>query len=204
MAAAPKSTGALALDRSAVHLAVDLQRLFAEPGPWFVPWMPKVLPRIAALARRHPERTVLTRFIPPREPADLPGAWRDYYRHWRAMTQENLDARLLGLVEPLAALVPPARLCDKAVYSAFGNPGLARWLAARGARTLIVTGGETDVCVLATVMAAVDRGFHVVLPTDALCSGNDTSHDALLTLYRQRFGQQITTSSTEEILSRWE
>jgi nicotinamidase-related amidase len=67
-----------------------------------------------------------------------------------------------------------------------------------------VTGGETDVCVLATVMAAVDRGFHVVLPTDALCSGNDTSHDALLTLYRQRFGQQITTSSTEEILSRWE
>lgn len=199
-----EAVGEVRLDRSAVHVAVDMQRLFAEPGPWFVPWMPKVLPHVVELARRHPERTVFTRFIPPREPADMPGAWRDYYRHWRAMTQENLDERQLDLVEPLRVLAPPARLCDKAVYSAFANPGLARWLAAQGVRTLVVSGGETDVCVLATVMAAIDHGFHVVLPTDALCSGNDASHDALLTLWRQRFAHQITTLSTEEILSRWE
>jgi nicotinamidase-related amidase len=148
-----EAMGGVRLDRGAVHVAVDMQRVIAEPGPWFVPWMPKVLPH---------------------------------------------------LVEPLRMLVPPARLCDKAVYSAFGNPGLARWLAAQGVRTLVVTGGETDVCVLATVIAAIDHGFHVVLPTDALCSGNDASHDALLTLYRQRFAHQIATVSTEEILSRWE
>jgi len=53
-------------------------------------------------------------------------------------------------------------------------------------------------------MAAIDHGFHVVLPTDALCSGNDTSHDALLTLYRQRFAHQIAAVATEEVLSRWE
>jgi nicotinamidase-related amidase len=192
------------LDRTAVHLAIDMQRLFAEPGPWFVPWMPKVLPNVVEIARRHPGRTVLTRFIPPAQPADLPGAWRDYYRHWRAMTRDSLDRRLLDVVEPLRNLAPPARVCDKAVYSAFGNPALVRWLRARSVETLIVTGGETDVCVLATVMAAIDRGFRVVLPTDALCSGSDASHDALLMLYRKRFAHQIATASTEEVLRIWE
>ena len=181
-----------------------MQRLFAEPGPWFVPWMPRIMPNVVALAQRHPERLVLTRFIPPAEPADLPGTWRTYYQHWRAMTRECLDDRLLELVEPLGGLAPPARLCDRPVYSAFANRGLAGWLRARSVDTLIVTGGETDVCVLATVMAAVDRGFRVVLPPDALCSSSDDTHEALLTMYRNRLSHQITTISTEEILRSWE
>jgi nicotinamidase-related amidase len=188
----------------AVHLAIDLQRLFADSGsPWHVPWLPRVLPQVAALAHRHPERTVFTRFIPPRAPEEMPGAWQDYYRRWHAMTRQDLDLRLLDLVEPLGAFVPPAQLCDKAVYSAFGNPKLAPWLKAQGADTLIMSGGETDVCVLATVMSALDLGFHVVLATDALCSASDRTHDALLLLYRERFSQQIATATTEQVLEAW-
>jgi nicotinamidase-related amidase len=133
----------------------------------------------------------------------MAGAWRDYYRRWRAMTQQHLDERLLELVEPLARLVPPGHLCDKAVYSAFGNPKLLPWLKSQAVDTLIVSGGETDVCVLATVMSAVDLGFHVVLPGDALCSVSDSTHDALMLLYRQRFSQQITTATTEQVLDGW-
>lgn len=189
---------------AAAHVAIDLQRLFTEAdSPWSVPWMARVLPQVTELTRRHPERTVLTRFLPPEQPEDMPGAWRDYYRRWRAMTRQHLDPRLLELVPPLQALLPPAHLCDKAVYSAFGNPRLAPWLAAQGVDTLIVSGGETDVCVLATVMSAIDLGFHVVLPTDALCSVSDRTHDALLTLYRERFSQQITTATTEQVLQAW-
>jgi nicotinamidase-related amidase len=188
----------------AVHLAIDLQRLFTDgDSPWRVPWMERVLPQVSELARRHPGRTVFTRFVPPGTPEEMPGAWRDYYRRWRAMTRQALDPRLLELVEPLGRFVPPAHLCDKAVYSAFGNPKLAPWLKAQGADTLIVSGGETDVCVLATVMSALDLGFHVVLATDALCSVSDQTHDALLLLYRERFSQQITTATTEAILQAW-
>jgi len=188
---------------SAVHIAVDMQRLFAEPGPWGVPWLPRILPQVVDLSRHHPERTVFTRFIPPRQPEDMQGAWQDYYRRWQAMTRQRLDRRLLELVEPLRALVPPAHLCDKVVYSAFGHSRLAPWLRAQGADTLILSGAETDVCVLATVMSAIDLGFHIVLAADALCSTSDTTHDALLLLYRQRFSQQITTAATDEILKMW-
>ncbi len=50
---------------------------------------------------------------------------------------------------------------------------------------------------------AVDLGFRVVLPTDALCSSHDPTHDALMKLYRERFTQQIETMSTERVLRDW-
>ena len=156
-----------------------------------------------ALTRHAPERTLCTRFIPPASPNDATGAWRDYYRHWEAMTREQITPALLDLVEPLDALCPPGRRIDKAVYSAFGNKRLAPALRRRGIETLIISGGETDVCMLATVVAAVDLGFRVVLPIDALWSGRDATHDALLKLYTERFTNQIETTTTDRILAGW-
>ena len=49
----------------AVHLCVDMQRLFGPGSPWAVPWMEKVLPAVAELAAAHAARTIFTRFIPP-------------------------------------------------------------------------------------------------------------------------------------------
>jgi nicotinamidase-related amidase len=49
----------------------------------------------------------------------------------------------------------------------------------------------------------VDRGYRVVIPTDALCSSSDRTHDALLTLYRERYGQQVETVTTDELLEAW-
>jgi nicotinamidase-related amidase len=76
-------------------------------------------------------------------------------------------------------------------------------LRRKGFGTLIVTGGETDVCVLSTVMAAVDLGFRVVLPVDALCSARDETYEALMTHSRERFTSQVETRSTERVLRDW-
>jgi nicotinamidase-related amidase len=191
------------LDRTAFHIAIDMQRLFAEQTEWFVPWMTGVLPNVTRIAEHAPGSTLFTRFIPPHQPEELRGAWQDYYRQWNDMTRARLDPALLELAEPLARLCPPAKVLDKNYYSAFSNPRLEPGLRSRGIETLIVSGGETDVCVLATVMAAIDLGFRVVLPADALCSAQDKTHDALITLYRERFTNQVRTVSTEQIVSEW-
>ncbi|MBN8905714.1 MAG: cysteine hydrolase, partial [Rhodospirillales bacterium] len=106
-------------------------------------------------------------------------------------------------VPDLAALVPPAAVVDKSRYSAFAEPQVHRLLQERGIDTLVVTGGETDVCVLATVLGAVDLGYRVVLTRNAICSVSDETHDALLTLYRNRFGQQIEVADIDTILDAW-
>jgi nicotinamidase-related amidase len=185
------------------HLCIDMQRLFAEDTPWRVAWLPKVLPCIEAIASRHAARTIFTRFVPPASFEPMPGAWRDYYAAWPDLVRDRLDPALLDVVPPLSGLIPPAKVVDKCANSAFSRPGFASALRRRGIDTLVITGGETDVCVLATVMAAVDLGFRLVLPIDALCSAADSTHDALIKLYRERFSQQIEATTTAEVLERW-
>lgn len=186
-----------------VHLCIDMQNLFADGTPWHTPWMKRVLPVVARIAESHPEQTVFTRFIPARHPDELPGSWRRYYRRWADLTLERIDPRLLELVPPLARLAPPAAVVDKRFYSPFAEPDLSNLLRERQIDSLVITGAETDVCVLAAVLDAVDRGYRVVLATDALCSSSDQTHDALMTLYRSRYSLQIEAVESEAILEAW-
>jgi nicotinamidase-related amidase len=191
------------LGAKAVHLCVDMQRLFAPGGPWPTPWMERTLPQITRIAARSPQRTIFTRFIPPRDPGDLPGVWQRYYRRWRHVTLRHLDPRLLDLVPALAAMAPPARVVDRPVYSPWQASPLLHLVGGLMADTLVVTGAESDVCVLATVMGAIDHGFRVVVVTDAICSSSDAGHDAMLTLYRERYSEQVAIAVTEEVLEAW-
>ncbi len=56
---------------------------------------------------------------------------------------------------------------------------------------------------LATVLDAVDLGYRVVLVEDALCSSSDAGHDALMTLYRSRYSEQIELVKTAELPELW-
>jgi nicotinamidase-related amidase len=80
---------------------------------------------------------------------------------------------------------------------------LGAFLRDRRVSTVVVTGAETDVCVLSTVLDAVDLGLRVVIVEDALCSSSDTGHDALMLLYRNRFAEQIELVRFDELPSLW-
>jgi nicotinamidase-related amidase len=191
------------LGENALHLCVDMQRLFAPGGPWAVPWAQKVLPAIEDLVDRHPERTLFTRFIPAARPGEGPGMWARYYRRWANVTLVNIDTALVELMPSLARFVPPAKVLDKHVYSPWTEGRLDAMLTGSAIDTLVITGGETDICVLATVLGAIDRGFRTVLVTDAICSSADQTHDALMELYRSRFSEQVEAVRIEEVLENW-
>jgi nicotinamidase-related amidase len=187
----------------AVHLSVDMQNIFARGGVWETPWMERVLPVIVDIASRYAPRTVFTRFITPMNPTDRPGRWRRYFGKWHRATRAELPSSELELVPALQRFVPPARIMDKPAYSAFAESSLAAFLLEKSIRTLVITGAETDVCVLASILDAVDLGFRVVLVEDALCSSSDAGHDALMTLYRTRFSEQIELIKSQELPLLW-
>jgi nicotinamidase-related amidase len=180
-----------------------MQRLLAPEGPWPVPWAEPALHNIVRIADRHPARTIFTRFVPPATAEQMPGAWRDYYEKWRQVTREFIDPALLDLLPPLSAFAPPAQIIDKTRYSAFFGSPLLATLRALHCNSVVLTGAETDICVLSTALTAVDLGFAVIIAEDAICSSSDRCHDALLTLYRERLSQQVEIVPTETILERW-
>jgi nicotinamidase-related amidase len=187
----------------AVHLCIDMQRIFAKGGVWETPWMERVVPAIVGIASRYAARTVFSRFVTPMSPEQAAGQWRPYFERWRRATRQVLDASELDLVPELARLIPPATIVDKSTYSAFFRSPLAEWLRERRVRTIVVSGAETDVCVLSTVLDAVNIGFRVVIVQDALCSSSDAGHDALMTMYRLRFSEQIDLVMSDELSDVW-
>ena len=158
---------------------------------------------VVRLAAHDSERTVFTRFITPLQPHDRPGRWHRYYERWACATRQELSGDALDLVSPLARFAPPATVIDKPAYSAFFSSRLGAFLAGKHVTTLIITGSETDVCVLSSVLDAVDRGFRVIVVEDALCSSSDEGHDALMTLYGTRFTDQVELLDLEAVISIW-
>lgn len=191
------------LETTAVHLCVDMQSLFDSGGPWETPWFRRVIPRIVQLTHHRPEFTVFTRFLPVKNADQAAGTWRRYYLQWEQITLDRVNPSLLELTPELQAFVPPAMVFDKHRYSPWWDGRLHALLRDRGVDTVILSGGETDVCVLATAFGAVDLGYRVILAADALCSSADQTHDAAITLYSQRLSLQLEVAPVDEVLAMW-
>jgi nicotinamidase-related amidase len=184
------------------HICVDMQRMFAEDTPWHIPWIGGVRDQVVEVARHCADQTIFTRFIPPRRTSDVAGGWRDYYEKWQSMTRDHLPEDLTDILPELRHFVPPARIFDKAGYSPWQNGVLHAQLAGEDVTALVITGGETDVCVLATVLGAIDLGYRTLILEDALCGSADETHDAALTVLRRRFSVQLDIATTDDFLTR--
>jgi nicotinamidase-related amidase len=163
--------------------------------------MERVSPQVLEVADRYADRTIFSRFLPPARPTNATGMWRAYYEKWWMMTADHLPAEMHDLLPELAAFTPPAIVFDKRTYSPWIDGRLNAFLRGHDVETLVITGGETDVCVLATALGAIDLGYRAIILTDAVCSGTDETHDASLKLLESRFTAQMHAMSTEAFLS---
>ena len=193
----------LLLARPCLHIAVDMQHLFAEPTVWHTPGLADILPQVVRLARHAPGQTVFTRFVCAERPEDATGAWRGYYERWRSVTLAEMSRERLELVDPLRELVPPARVCDKSTHSAFNSGGFRNVAERSGAEVLVLTGVETDVCVLGTALDAIDEGFYVVVVGDAVASSVPECHRVTLESLLPRFDEQVVIATTARVLASW-
>jgi len=187
----------------AMHIVIDMQRLFAEHPAWAVKDIGHIRKEVTWLAEHKPGRTLWTRFVPAQNAASAPGAWRKYYEQWPTATLEGGGADYVDLLLEHRTLAGQAGIFDKSTFSAFGNEKFGAALQAAGIDTLILSGVETDVCVWATALDAVDLGYFVVLARDALTSGNPEGHQAILDVIAPHFAPQVTIMNHAELEAAW-
>ena len=187
----------------AMHIVIDMQRLFVEHPDWAVKDISRIRKEVTWLAEHKPGRTFWTRFVPARNATSAQGAWRKYYERWPTATLDGGGADYVELLLEHRTLAGKAGIFDKSTFSAFGNEKFGAALQAAGIDTLILSGVETDVCVWATALDAVDLGYFVVLARDALTSGNPEGHRAILDVIAPHFAPQVSIMNHVELEAAW-
>ena len=92
----------------------------------------------------------------------------------------------LGATLPrFASKLPPDQLyLPKTGFSVFADPGFRTLLSQKRRWTLIFCGIESHVCVLQSVLDALERGFEVILAADAVTSRKAADRELALAAAR--------------------
>ena len=78
--------------------------------------------------------------------------------------------------------------------SAFHGTPFASFLTAHGCDSLVVTGASTSGCIRATAVDALQHGYRVLVPRDAVGDRNAAAHDANLYDIDTKYGDVVTTA----------
>jgi nicotinamidase-related amidase len=119
----------------------------------------------------------------------------DAPRHMRPFfegTNNHASTREHEIVDALKPL-PGEPVFNKVTMGAFSSTGIGAHLTSKGIREIIVTGVSTNNCVGMTGQEAADRGFGVVLASDASGTCSDLMQDAYENTFRRLWGRVATT-----------
>jgi nicotinamidase-related amidase len=104
-------------------------------------------------------------------------------------------------IDPRVAPLPDEPVLTKLFASAFHGTALASFLASEGCDSLIVTGASTSGCVRATAVDALQHGFRVVVPREAVGDRNPAAHEANLYDIDTKYGDVV---AVDEVVAHLE
>jgi maleamate amidohydrolase len=106
------------------------------------------------------------------------------------------------LIDERIAPRPGEPVFVKLFASAFFGTGLASMLTAERCDSVIVTGASTSGCVRATVVDALQHGYPVLVPRDAVADRAPAAHEASLTDIDAKYGDVVSAEFVVERLER--
>ena len=102
-------------------------------------------------------------------------------------------------IDPRIAPVEGEPVLSKHFASAFFGTTLASLLASAGCDTVVVAGASTSGCVRATAVDALQHGYRVVVPREAVGDRNPAAHEANLYDLDTKYADVI---SVDEVLDQ--
>ncbi|HWO78888.1 isochorismatase family protein [Gaiella sp.] len=97
-------------------------------------------------------------------------------------------------IDPRIAPAPGEPVLTKLWASAFHGTPFDSFLTANGCDSLVVTGASTSGCIRATAVDALQHGYRVLVPRDAVGDRNRAAHEANLYDIDTKYGDVVTTA----------
>ena len=196
-------------------VVVDMQRGFLDAGEAMqVPPAREIVPAIQKLLsvfrlKRLP--VVFTEFVYSESAPVLIGSLHPEHRPAPAGAPRGFGLPSSSCLEgtPSAETVPdlaprPGEIVvRKRGYDAFAGTSLDTALRARSVTSLVVTGTMTDICVLATVTAALHREYRVTVVEDGVATLWPEIQRASLDIIGRAYGRVVTAKEVVDQVSSW-
>ncbi|MDQ1257870.1 MAG: hypothetical protein QG656_2478 [Candidatus Hydrogenedentes bacterium] len=109
------------------------------------------------------------------------------------LVTEQYPKGLGRTVQPIVDELRGAVTIEKTAFGCFGDRGFREALTATGCGQLLVTGIETHVCVMQTVLAGLESDYEVFVVRDAVGSRHTPDYEAGLARMQAAGAQLVTT-----------
>lgn len=113
-------------------------------------------------------------------------------------TRGNIEHEIVKQLAPRSG----EAVLNKTTMGAFGSSGIDMLLKAKGLSELVLTGVSTNNCVGMTAMEAADRGYGVVLVSDATGTCSDEMQNVTLQSFQRLWGRVMTSDEAIDELTR--
>jgi nicotinamidase-related amidase len=152
--------------------------------------------RLLAVAREGGVPVIYTRIEYDDESREIAAAFLEKLPGLAALTPGSRWARIDDAIAPQ----PGEPVLVKLFASGFFGTPLASFLAARGCDSVVITGASTSGCVRATVVDALQHGYRVVVPREAVADRARAPHEAALFDIDAKYGQVVGLDEAEALL----
>lgn len=107
---------------------------------------------------------------------------------------KGLGSTVEPLINELAEQYTPI---EKSTFSCMKNENFVEMLENYGKNNIIITGMESHICVLQTVLELKAAGYHPIVVEDCICSRKDNDHYIAL---ERMIKEQVTITTYESVL----
>ncbi len=153
-------------------IVIDFQNVYLPGEEWACPNAPEAVRNTCALIDSGKiGRVVFTRFTAPQQPV---GTWNRYNSD---NSEINHDAYLNEMIAEIQPYLNKWPVYEKSTYTSMRIPQLVE--AAKNADRVLLAGVVAECCVLATMMEAIDDGYHVVYLTDCVAGQSDAHEECI-------------------------
>jgi nicotinamidase-related amidase len=173
-----------------VLLIIDMISDFEfDGGEKILPFAESIAKNIAALKKRAEKAKIAVIYV------------NDNFGKWRSDFKKQLKHSQSKTVRghKIARMLAPKKedyFVLKAKHSAFYSTTLDLLLAYLGAKTLILTGVTSDICILFTANDAYMRDFDLCIPCDCVAANDERTNEATLK-YMEKILKADTRPSAE-------